>query len=334
MKTIAFLNNKGGVGKTTLVYHLAWMFREMGYSVLAADFDPQSNLTTAFVPEDRLERLWPPNQPPRTILGSVQPLIDHLGDIRAPQPYLVTSDLSLLPGDLGLSMFEDRLARAWGACLEDNAGNRNDAFRVTTAFFRAVQLAGRETHSNLALIDVGPSLGSLNRSALIAADYVVVPIGAGLFSLQGLRNLGPALRTWSREWATRMDQQVPDGLELPAGERMRPVGYVVLQHAVRLDRPVKAYQRWLDRVPDVYAECVLESSVLRAGHDENQLGTLKHYRSLMPLAQDARKPMFLLRSADGAIGGHAAAVADCYDDFKRIAKRIAQRCGLTAPSPA
>ena len=45
MKTIAFFNNKGGVGKTTLVYHLAWMYAELGYSVVAADLDPQANLS-------------------------------------------------------------------------------------------------------------------------------------------------------------------------------------------------------------------------------------------------------------------------------------------------
>ena len=38
MKTIGFFNNKGGVGKTTLVYHIAWMLSEMGVSVIAADF--------------------------------------------------------------------------------------------------------------------------------------------------------------------------------------------------------------------------------------------------------------------------------------------------------
>jgi len=48
MKTIAFFNNKGGVGKTTLVYHLAWMFADMGHDVIAADLDPQSNLTSMF----------------------------------------------------------------------------------------------------------------------------------------------------------------------------------------------------------------------------------------------------------------------------------------------
>ena len=55
MKTIAFFNNKGGVGKTTLVYHLAWMYAELGFSVVAADLDPQANLSAVFLREDRLE---------------------------------------------------------------------------------------------------------------------------------------------------------------------------------------------------------------------------------------------------------------------------------------
>ena len=58
MKTLAFFNNKGGVGKTTLVYHLAWMFAELGLSVLAADLDPQANLTSMFLSEDELEDIW------------------------------------------------------------------------------------------------------------------------------------------------------------------------------------------------------------------------------------------------------------------------------------
>ena len=40
MKTIVFFNNKGGVGKMTLVYHIAWMMKELGKKVLAADLDP------------------------------------------------------------------------------------------------------------------------------------------------------------------------------------------------------------------------------------------------------------------------------------------------------
>ena len=47
-KVIAFFNNKGGVGKTSLVYHLSWMMRQQGISTLAVDADPQANLSAAF----------------------------------------------------------------------------------------------------------------------------------------------------------------------------------------------------------------------------------------------------------------------------------------------
>lgn len=48
----------------------------------------------------------------------------------------------------------------------------------------------------------------------------------------------------------------------------------------------------------------------------------------MPLAQEARKPMFLLKPADGATGGHATAVADCRADFRRLARTVAKRAGV------
>ena len=48
---VAFFNNKGGVGKTSLVYHLAWMYADLGVRVVAADLDPQANLTAAFIDE-------------------------------------------------------------------------------------------------------------------------------------------------------------------------------------------------------------------------------------------------------------------------------------------
>lgn len=49
---ITFFNNKGGVGKTSLVYHLAWMLADLGHRVVAADLDLQANLTAAFVDEE------------------------------------------------------------------------------------------------------------------------------------------------------------------------------------------------------------------------------------------------------------------------------------------
>ncbi len=65
--------------------------------------------------------------------------------------------------------------------------------------------------------------------------------------------------------------------------------------------------------------------------DSNSLGLLKHYRSLMPLAQEAHKPMFHLKSADGALGAHMQAVHDARESFERLARGIASRISLEIP---
>jgi chromosome partitioning protein len=166
----------------------------------------------------------------------------------------------------------------------------------------------------------------MNRAALIAADYVVIPLGADLFSLQGLRNLGPTLRDWRAGWQTRRKGKVPVGLSIPSGQ-MQPIGYVLLNPSVRENRPVKSYLRWANRIPSTYAKEVLgeEPAEFLAEHDDNQLAMLKHFKSLMPMAQDARKPMFHLTAADGAIGGHSSAVQDCKRQFNELAIRILER---------
>ena len=111
---------------------------------------------------------------------------------------------------------------------------------------------------------------------------------------------------------------------------------VAADHAVRLDRPVKAYGRWMTRIPDAYRVHVLDddaTETVAAVDGCNCLATLKHFRSLMPLAQEARKPMFALKPADGAIGGHTRAVLGCYQDFKGLARAIARRCAVPEPGP-
>ena len=54
---LTFFNNKGGVGKTSLIYHLAWMFASLNKRVVLADLDPQANLTAACLDEDRIEAI-------------------------------------------------------------------------------------------------------------------------------------------------------------------------------------------------------------------------------------------------------------------------------------
>lgn len=332
---VAFFNNKGGVGKTSLVYHLSWMFSDLGAKVLAVDLDPQANLTAAFLEQDRLEELWTDEgDRPSTVYGAIQPLLRGTGDIEA-RPHLeeVDENLMLLPGDPGLARFEDELSQQWPKCLD----RHERAFRILSAFWRLIQRSAKQSCATFALIDLGPNLGAINRAGLVASDHLVVPMTPDLFSLQNLKNLGPTIHKWREEWAERR-KVAPSttGLELPAGD-MRPAGYIVLQQAVRLDQPVRAYEVWVDRIPAAYYSHVRQEAIPRGIHfdaDPECLGLLRHYRGLMPLAQEAHKPIFHLLPADGAIGAHIRAVADVREDFRSLALKIAQRCSLDLPEEA
>ena len=324
---ISFFNNKGGVGKTSLVYHLAWMYVDLGMNVLVADLDPQANLTAGFIEEDRLEELWPEGLHDKTVYGSIEPLLRGVGDI-LDEPYTeeIEEHLHLLVGDLDLSRFEDELSQQWPLCLD----GKERAFRVISAFWRMLLRSSEKVGAELVLVDLGPNLGSINRAALVATDYLVVPLAPNLFSLQGLKNLGPTIRRWRSEWKDRLDRNPVKDLNLPGG-RIEPIGYVVMQHAVRLNRPVRAYERWMARIPKIYAEEVLAKKAVKNGavnSDSNRIGLVKHYQSMMPMAHEAHKPMFHLLPADGAIGSHRKAVLDARENFSQLAYEIAKRCDV------
>jgi cellulose biosynthesis protein BcsQ len=303
------------------------MYADLGFDVVAADLDPQANLSAMFLNENRLEQLWPDGAHSETIMGAVAPILRGIGDIAEPHIEPIHDRLGLIVGDLGLSRFEANLSGAWSGCLDRKEAD----FRVISSFHRILVRASEKANADLVLIDVGPNLGAINRSAIIAANCVAVPLAPDLFSLQGLKNLGPNLRDWRKEWRDRLERRPDDPtLSLPLAD-MEPIGYIVLQHAVRLDRPVQAYERWMARIPSTYRMEVLEEPGAGAPpvvSDPNCLAMLKNYRSLMPLAQDALKPMFFLKAADGALGGHSYAVQRCYDDFKALAIKIAKKTSI------
>ena len=190
-------------------------------------------------------------------------------------------------------------------------------------------------------------MGAINRSALIASDYVVVPLGADLFSLRGLQNLASNPRAMARGLATQTKQL--DGLAaqtqdnknmpnfpLPEGG-MKPIGYIMQQHGVRLERPVKAYDKWVNRMPEEYARNLLGNmrrglTLSTPAEDPIEILSLsvKHYRSLIPMAQEKRKPIFHLTHSRWSLSAVHAAAANAMpiQDFKVLAEKIVKRINL------
>jgi cellulose biosynthesis protein BcsQ len=330
---LTFFNNKGGVGKTSLIYHLSWMFASLHKRIVIIDLDPQSNLTAAFLEEDAIFDIWNSRQPGATVYQCVKPL-SGVGDITEPVLQSISTDLYLLPGDVTLSRFEDALAVEWPKSLDTSLYR---PMRIISSFWQVMQRAAEKVQADLVFVDIGPNLGAINRSVLLAADYVVIPLGADLFSLQGLSNLGPTLREWRDAWKRRLDHwnnsedrnEFPD-FHLPLGT-MSPIGYLCQQPILRLDRPIRAYDKWEQRIPAVYREDVLQEkpvAEMRQEDDPYCLAVIKHYRSLIPMGQEHRKPIFNLTPADGAIGSHAGAVQDARKDFRLLAEKIAAKIGV------
>lgn len=220
--------------------------------MIAADLDPQTNLTSLFLTEERLDEILEASPRP-TLYGAVSPQFRGIGDVQSPAIEAISDEIGLLAGDLELSRLEDDLSSAWPKCQDGD----ERSFRVMSAFARAIQMAGAQFQADVALVDVGPNLGPLNRAALLACNFVVVPLGADPLSLQGLRNMGPTVRGWREAWQDRRAKNPDASIALPEGG-MHPIGYIVMRHSVTAGRPARSFSRWTARMPAQYREYVLE----------------------------------------------------------------------------
>lgn len=221
MKIISVFNNKGGVGKSTLSFHLASALSEMGNKTLMIDLDPQSNLTLQCISPDELEALWTEEEPfiedfqsaleesgesfedfvkkPRSIHCLLKPIEDgvfesySLGSV-----YEINENLGLIPGRLSLHSYEDRVSKSWSdAFLGDP-----QAIRVITSIRNICLEAGKKYGYEYVIIDTSPSLGILNRVIISMSTGFFVPCMPDMFSTFGITNIGQALKIWKTQFET------------------------------------------------------------------------------------------------------------------------------------
>ena len=149
---ISVVNQKGGVGKTTLTFNLAWGLADKGYNVLVLDNDPQGNLTSAFVEA--------PEKLKSTILNLYQG-----SNI---EPYEINTRIHFIPANIHLAKIAD--------------SDFEIIFKLKESLFQYGSY-------DLIIIDCLPSFGYLNMAALNASDFVLIPINPSPFALSGLVDL-------------------------------------------------------------------------------------------------------------------------------------------------
>jgi chromosome partitioning protein len=314
LSVVAFFNHKGGVGKTTIVFNTGLALVKMGRSVVFVDADAQANLTGLALSEEAYQQQIDEGS---TIWNAVAPLVTGAGDLKVPRPVQIRRGAWLLPGDIRLSNFEAILPVGWTEALAGEARG----FRATSALHRLFIDLRRQTDAEYVFVDLGPNVGALNRSALIASDGFVVPLSPDLFSLMALPSVGNSLREWDRQWKTALTNK-PDGIDfaLPEGEP-KPLGYVSQQFSVYGNRPAAAFRGWLERIRDAYEEGVLDPLGWTGEGRDQIMGSLKNFASLVPLAQHTNKALFELSGTE-ARGAQYTRAQGTLELFTEIAQGI------------
>lgn len=324
MKSIAIFNNKGGVGKTTLLCNLAaFLAMEDGKRVLVIDADPQCNATQLTFDDKETEELYE-NAKTFTIYNVIHPL--SLGKGYTQDVRLLNRpefQFDILIGDPRLSLKEDLLARDWSQAV----GGEGRGLRTSFLFS---ELLTRFSEYDYVFFDVGPSLGSINRSVLLACDYFISPMTIDIFSLKAVENISVSIENWKKQLRTALDNledkdALPDGIDPKLAIQF--AGYVTQQYKAKTDGSgglvaVQAYEKIMRRVAPTIKTNFIEKLQPHKRNLDYQLGTIPNLFSLIPMAQFARRPIFALRAADGVRGAHFSKVKDAHSLFESIAAKF------------
>ena len=222
MKSIAVFNNKGGVGKTTLTYHLGYALAELGYKTLLIDLDPQSNLTLFGLDPEELHNIWQVEEAfiDDFVQARDEKSLDEFEDIACgirsvhfilkptedgtdtpkslAQPLNLHNNLGMIPGRLSIHTYEDKIASRWN----DVYGGDPLAIRTVTQIRNFCEVYAENYSYDYVVIDTSPSLGILNKVIISTVDGFLIPCMPDMFSLYGIQNIGKSLKSWKRDFDT------------------------------------------------------------------------------------------------------------------------------------
>lgn len=321
MKSIAFFNNKGGVGKTTLLCNLASYFsKKLNKKVLVIDADPQCNATSYALNEDDFYSLYIENSG-FTIVSIIDPVEEGNGYVTEFEVKKNDSfGFDMIPGNPLFATSEDFLSREW-------VTPNYRSIKSTLVFSNFLSSC---INYDYVFFDLGPSLGAINRTILLACDYFLTPMSSDVFNLLALKNIGNSLLSWQSQFQKVFNDLVDSKKKKIKshfqGATIKFIGYVEQQYIAKsVDgkrQAVRAYDEILQQIPKKIKEYIVKP--INTNIEESidyKIGSIPNYHSLVPMSQTSHKPIFELTNEDGVVGAHYQKVKE----FEQLMKDISQK---------
>lgn len=317
VKTISLFNHKGGVSKTTTTFNLGWMLASKGHKVILVDADPQCNLTGMVLdyrgPRD-LEKFYK-TEADRNLMAGLAPAFESRPKVIEGIDCVAVrgqKGLFLLPGHLRLAEYEVTL----GIAQELSAAIQTLKNLPGSLYFLLRETA-KKMRADYVLVDMSPSLSSINQNLLMTSDYFVVPTSPDYFSVMAIESLASILPRW-HDWAQKASSlPVLRGADYPFPKPSpRFLGTIIQKFRPRGGgAPAVAFQRWINEINERVSKRLVptlgktemmlpdktyEDAQLLDGHC---LAIISDFNSLIAKSQESRTPVFALSEAQIGQGG-------------------------------
>ncbi len=324
---VTVFNNKGGVGKTTLTFHLAHALGQLGKKVLLIDLDPQCNLTIFSLSMEQIHDIWVAEDAfvedynaardsagidafqellaePRSVHFSLKPTEDGTAEPASlPPPVVIGDNVHLVPGRLTLHLFEAKVGERWSGIYQGDPLAIRTATRIRAL---AHEYSTSYGEYDLVILDTSPSLGALNRNLLSLADGFIIPCAPDLFSVYGIRNIGNALHAWKKQFDSIFHfLSDPKRNQFP-GKFVKFMGYT-LYNAKKYSASKNplglavAQFNYAEQIPDTINTYIGPSNMIQYKYLNASIGdnAVIHTHNTLPnMSQKYHLPMWLLPTSN------------------------------------